>query len=124
MIAVDTSSLIAYLAGESGADVEALDMALANNQAHLPPVVLTEILSDAAARRRLEPIVTSLPLLDITDGFWQRAAHTRSLVLRHRLRARLADALICQSCLDYDTPLIARDGDFKHFAKHCQLTLI
>ena len=45
MIAVDTSTLVAYLAGEAGRDVEALDSALARNQARLPPVVVTETLS-------------------------------------------------------------------------------
>ena len=37
MIAVDTSSLIAFLAGDEGNDVTALDQALALNQGVLPP---------------------------------------------------------------------------------------
>jgi predicted nucleic acid-binding protein len=35
----------------------------------------------------------------------------------------LADALIAQSCIDHEISLIARDGDFRHFAKHCGLKL-
>jgi predicted nucleic acid-binding protein len=39
------------------------------------------------------------------------------------LLARLLDALIAQSCIDHDVMLIARDDDFRHFAKHCGLKL-
>ncbi len=40
MLAVDSSSLIPYLAGEEGRDVDALEMALQSKQAVLQPVVL------------------------------------------------------------------------------------
>lgn len=46
MIAVDTSSFIAYFSGESGPDTEAVDLALQHRQAALSPVVLSELLSD------------------------------------------------------------------------------
>jgi predicted nucleic acid-binding protein len=32
------------------------------------------------------------------------------------LKARLADTLIAQSCLDHGVPLITHDTDFRHFA--------
>jgi predicted nucleic acid-binding protein len=38
-------------------------------------------------------------------------------------KARLADALIAQACIDSDVALITRDRDFRHFAKHCGLKL-
>ncbi len=123
MIAVDTSTLIAYLAGEAGRDVEALDSALARNQAHLPPVVVTETLSASKAPEHLARLILALPILDIADGYWERAGRLRRRLLARGLRAPLADALICQSCLDLDVPLITRDGDFKHFARHCGLRL-
>jgi predicted nucleic acid-binding protein len=40
-----------------------------------------------------------------------------------RLKAKVADTLIAQSCIDHDVALITRDGDFRHFAKHCGLKL-
>jgi predicted nucleic acid-binding protein len=115
MIAVDSSSWIAYLSGASGRDVEALDLAISQEQAVLPPVVLAELFSDPrllpnAARRLKE-----LPLLDVLEGYWERAGSLRSRVLARGLRARLADCLIAQSCLDHDVPLITRDPDFRHF---------
>jgi hypothetical protein len=38
--------------------------------------------------------------------------------------ARLADALIAQSCLDHDVPLITRDAEFRHFARVRPLELL
>ncbi|MSO84876.1 MAG: PIN domain-containing protein [Rhodospirillales bacterium] len=123
MIAVDTSTLIAYLAGEKGPDVEALDAALAHNQAQLPPVVVTETLSAPGATDILARLILALPALAIADGYWERAGHLRRRILARGLKAPLADALICQSCLDHGLALVTRDGDFKHFARHCGLKL-
>ena len=123
MIAVDTSTLVAFLAGDRGRDVDALDLALAHNQARLPPVVVTETLSAPNASEHVVRILSALPILDIGDGYWERAGQLRRRVLAHGLKAPLADALICQSCLDHDLPLLTRDRDFKHFAKHGGLSL-
>jgi hypothetical protein len=123
MIAGDTSSLIEYLGGGKGADVEALDRALAVGELCLPPVVVTELMTDADAPARLERVVGGLPLLLPTDGYWQRAGRTRAILRARGHRAPLADALICQSCLDYDVALITRDADFRAFARLCGLKL-
>ena len=123
MIAVDTSSLIAFLGGEAGSDIEFLDRALELRQAALPPVVLTEILSAPGLDRRVARLVRELPILETQPGFWERAARTRSKILARRLRARLADTLISQSCLDHGAPLITRDRDFRHFVRHAGLKL-
>jgi predicted nucleic acid-binding protein len=47
----------------------------------------------------------------------------RRRILARGLKAPLADALICQSCLDHDMALVTRDGDFKNFARHGGLKL-
>ncbi len=123
MVAVDTSSLIAFLRGEEGEDVDALDRAFDMKQAVLPPVVLTEILCDPKLDRRVHRLMADLPVLETDPGFWKRAAATRARVLAKRLRARLADTLVAQSCIDHRTPLITRDRDFGHFARHAGLEL-
>ncbi len=46
MVALDSSALIAFLAGASGRDTDLVDRLLADHQACLPPEVLTEILRD------------------------------------------------------------------------------
>ena len=124
MIGVDSSSLIAYFNGDDGDDVEWLDQALALKQAVLPPVVLTEILSDPVLDHAVAEVIRDLPVLEVRSGFWIRAAATRARILSKRLRARLADTLIAQSCIDNRTPLITRDGDFRHFSEYAGLELL
>ena len=124
MIAIDTSSLVAFLGGASGSDVEAVAMALEQHQAVLPPVVLTEILSDPKLPQDVRASLLELPLLNVSSGFWERAGLLRSAVLSKRLKARVADALIAQSCLDASVPLVTRDRDFGHFAKAAGLALL
>ena len=123
MFAADTSSLIAYFGGEKGADVNDVRSALQHAQICLPPVVLTELLSDDKGRTMLQPIVADWPLLDIADGYWLRAAKTRGLLFARGLKPKVPDVLIAQSCIDHDIALITRDGDFRHFAKYCGLKL-
>lgn len=124
MIAVDSSSLIAFLGGEDGADVEAVHEALRLKLAVLPPVVLAEVMSLPGLDARVTELVPDLPLLEVDSHYWERAGATRRRILGHRLRARLADTLIAQSCLDHGVPMITRDSDFRHFKKHSGLELV
>ncbi|MGH7334688.1 MAG: type II toxin-antitoxin system VapC family toxin [Candidatus Rokuibacteriota bacterium] len=117
MIALDTSSLIAYLTGEKGPDVEAAGVALEHHQAVLPPVVLSELLSDPELDGVVKKLFTHLPLLDVREGYWERAGLLRARALAHGRRARLADTLIAQSCLDHGVELVTRDHDFHFFVK-------
>lgn len=66
----------------------------------------------------------ALPRLDVLEGYWERAGRLRSKVVARRLRARLADTLIAQSCLDHRVVLITRDADFRHFARVAGLWLV
>ena len=124
MIAIDTSSMIAYLSGAKGTDARATETALAERQVCLPPVVLTELLSDPKLPPHVAALFGQLPLLDLSDGYWERAGALRGRVIRKGRRARLADSLIAQSCLDHDVPLITRDTDFRHFASVAGLKII
>lgn len=123
MVAVDTSTVVAYLTAGLGPDVGEFDAHLAAGSAALPPVVLSELLSDPWMPAHHRALILQLPQIEITDGYWIRAAATRSVVLSQKLRARLSDALIAQSCIDHDVALITRDHDFQHFARHCGLKL-
>lgn len=122
MIACDTSSLSAFLKGEAGDDVLKLVEALAAAELCLPPTVLTEMLSDPRAGPNLT-ILANIDLLPILDGFWERAGEARRIVLALGLKAKVADALIAQACIDHGIALITRDADFRHFARHCGLKL-
>jgi hypothetical protein len=123
VIACDTSSLIAFLQDAPGDDVETIDKALRGNQLVLPPAVLAEVLSSPATAPAIQEIVSPLPLLEPQPGYWARVGAARAALASLGLKARLADALIAQSCIDGGVPLITRDKDFRHFAAHCGLTL-
>ena len=124
MIALDTSSLVAYLAGARAPDTDAADAAIEHSAAVLPPVVLAELLSAPNLDKPTRDTLLELPLLDILDGYWERAGLLRGRLHARGLKARLADALIAQSCLDHQVSLITRDRDFRHFAKHGGLLLV
>lgn len=117
MIALDTSSLAHYLAGSSGRDVEAVDLALAQSQACLPPVVLSELLSASERVAALEAAILRIPLLETRPGFWERAGRLRARVLARGHKAKLADTLIAQCCIDNEVPLVTRDSDFRRFVE-------
>ena len=123
MAAVDSSTLIALFEDAPGPDLEILKPALVAGDIVLPPVVLTEVLSDRRLPDRHRTILLALPLLDLLPDYWQRAAATRATILGHGLRARLADTLVAQSCIDHDVVLITRGHDFRHLATHCGLKL-
>jgi predicted nucleic acid-binding protein len=123
LIAAHTSSLIAYFEGRQGKDVEMIDAAMEGATLHLPPVVVTELLSDPKSRSVTEAGISDSPMLEILPGYWQRAGATRASLLAKGIAAKIPDTLIAQSCIDHNVALITRDGDFRHFAKHCGLKL-
>jgi predicted nucleic acid-binding protein len=118
MIAADSSSLVVYLGGGRGRDIELVDQALASKHLVIPPPVITEIMSAPGRGEEAGALLAGLPVLEPTAGYWERAGLLRARVLRAGFNARLADALIAQSCIDHDVALITRDTDFRHFARH------
>ena len=124
MIAADTSTWVAFLEGGRGKDAELLDRALADRQVVMVPVVLTELLSDPKLTSAVSETLAEVPLIEVTPGFWQRAGVLRAKVLAKRRKARLGDALIAQSCIDGDIPLLTRDRDFRAFAETVGLDLL
>ena len=123
MIAVDTSTWIAFLQGDPGSDVDLLDRALRDRQVLMAPVVLTEILSDPKLPSEVMQTLSDLPLMEPGVGYWQRAGALRAKALAKGRKARLGDALIAQSCIDHGIALLTRDRDFKAFADAANLDL-
>lgn len=118
MIATDSSSFIAYLEGEEARDTHHVIAAMDNDTLMLPPPVLTEILSDPFLSKETVHAIKHLPVLTIFPDFWSRAGLLRAQLLAKKLKARLADTLIAQSCIDHQIPLITRDSDFRHYVKY------
>ena len=124
MIAADTSTWIAFLAGSVGEDTGLLDRALADRQVVMVPVVLAELLSDPKLPSSVAEALTEVPMIEIGPGYWQRAGLLRARVLDKGRKARLGDALIAQTCIDRGVPLLTRDRDFRVFASTAGLDLV
>ena len=124
MIAADTSTWVVFLEGGAGEDVQLLDKALEDRQVLMVPVVLTELLSDPKLPSGVAETLAEVPMIEIDTGYWQRAGALRAKVLAKRRKARLGDALIAQSCIDRNVPLLTRDRDFRAFAETAGLDLL
>lgn len=123
LVSADTSSLVRFLEGKSGVDVELIDAAFTRDEFRLTPAAMAELLSYPKPRPMLEPMLAQMPLLSLNDGYWTRVGEARRSILTLGLRARLGDALVAQACIDADVALIAHDPDFGHFEAHCGLKL-
>lgn len=123
LVSADTSSLVRFLEGKAGRDIELIDAAFARDEFRLTPAAMAELLSYPRPRPMLEPLLARMPTLPLLDGYWTRVGEARRILLGLGLRARLGDALIAQCCIDAEIALIAHDPDFRHFATHCGLKL-
>ena len=123
MLCIDTSSFIAYLQGDKGKDVELIDEVLSDEIGVLSPVSVTELLSDFQLDPFIKKIILELPTLPVTEGYWERAGSLRAKILQKGHKARLADTLIAQNCLDHHALLITRDKDFKIYKEIAGLRL-
>jgi hypothetical protein len=124
MICLDTSSIIAYLQGVEGKDVTLIDHALLDQIAVFSPVTITELLSAPNLSSTLRETLMAIPMLAIQEGFWERTGLLRAKILAKGFKAKLADTLIAQTCLDHQIPLVTRDQDFQIFKKLTKLHLL
>ena len=124
MICVDTSSMISYLQGLDGIDVMLIDHALLDQVAVFSPVTITELLSAPNLSSHLCETILAIPMLPVQEGFWERAGLLRAKILAKGSKAKLADTLIAQTCLDHQIPLITRDQDFQIFKRIAKLKLL
>jgi len=122
LIAVDTSSLRRYFDGKRGFDVIRVARAFDEDNLLVPPVVIAEILSDPALPVVDAVTIAEMRMLELRAGYWTRSGELRANTLRAGHKAKLADVLIAQSCIDHDVALITHDGDFRHFT-HAGLKL-
>lgn len=124
MIAVDTSTWIAFLEGASSVNTDLPDSAMQDRQVVMVPPVLTEVLSDPGLRPEIARLLTEIPLVEIEPGFWRRAGKLRAVVLGRHRKARLGDALIVQLCLERGMPVLTRDKNFRAFVEAAGLKLV
>jgi predicted nucleic acid-binding protein len=117
LIAADTSSLRRYLDGKRGFDVNRVTRAIEEDELIVPPVVIAELLSDPALPLHDAEVISQLRMLELRHGYWLRSGELRANTLYEGHKAKLADVLIAQSCIDHDVTLITNDADFRHFLR-------
>ena len=117
MIAADSSSLRRFLDGKRGFDVNEVVRGIAQTELIVPPVVIAELLSDPALPLPYVDRILAMRMLELRAGYWYRSGELRANTLREGYKAKLADVLIAQSCIDHDVPLITHDADFRHFLR-------
>jgi predicted nucleic acid-binding protein len=106
MIAADSSTWIAFLEGVPGHDAELLDRALGDHRVLMIPAVFTELFSHAFLPSSVAQGLLEIPMIELQAGYWQRAGLLRAKFLSKRPKTRLGDALIAQTCLDRNIPLL------------------
>jgi len=124
MICADTSSLVALLGGDAGRDVDLVRQALTDRILCVSPISVTELLSDPDPEPSLAELIVKIPRLEISPGYWERAGKLRARMFRRRVRPKIADTLIAQSCLDHGVGLITRDRDFAPFQQFAGLRVL
>jgi hypothetical protein len=124
MICADTGSLVALLSGGPGRDVDLVRQALRDRLLCISPISVTELLSDPDATPSLEELVTQIPQLEISPGYWERAGKLRARMVRRQVRPKVAETLVAQSCLDHGVPLVTRDRGFSSFQKFAGLRFL
>jgi len=117
LIAADSSSLRRFLDGKRGFDVNEVVRGIAQTELIVPPVVIAELLSDPALPLPYVDRILAMRMLELRAGYWYRSGELRANTLREGYKAKLADVLIAQSCIDHDVPLITHDADFRHFLR-------
>src|SRR5947208_7489854 len=100
MIAVDTNVLRHYLWGTIDSYTAMVAEAINTDEALLPPIVLTEALSDPQITAGDIYRTHSVPLLLLYDGYWSRTGDLRRRLIQQARSAPIADCLIAQACID------------------------
>ena len=124
MIAVDSSTVIAFFKNQPGPDMALFQTNLSLRKLALPPITLSETLSDPKLSHDARNLLKTMIVLIPDEFYWHRAGEMRSFLITKGYRPKLPDTLIAQSCLDYKVPLLTRDTDFQKYEDHCGLKLL
>ncbi len=123
---VDTSVLISLIGGEP---IRAVEEAVAEGTAVIPPLVVAELITGATTLRDREDIVSLLQDVAVhrTDldhlDHWINVGLLRRELRRKGLSITIPDAHIAQCALERDATLMTRDAVFQKIARHTRLRI-
>jgi predicted nucleic acid-binding protein len=119
----DTSEWIEYLAMRPAA---AFRQWLESGSIIVPVVVLTELTCGARSREEqfvIEDLLADLPMHECSFHHAARAGALRRTLRAEGISVSALDALVAQSALDCDAPLLTRDAVFWKIAAHTKLRI-
>ena len=122
-VVVDTSAWIEFFAGRESA---ALETALAQATAVLPPIVVAELVSGARHKRDRDAIremLGDLPLVETPLEHWIRVGELRLQLRTKGLSVSTPDAHVAQCALDRGATLLSRDRVFTNTAALTELRM-
>jgi len=122
-IVADTSEWIEYLANRP---TPVFRQWLQTGSVIVPAVVATELTSGARTREEqfvIEDLLQDLPFQDCSFHHCARAGELRRSLRAKGVSVSSLDALVAQSAIDRDAPLVTRDAIFWKIAAHTKLRL-
>ena len=117
MICVDTCVWSKFLAGEATTEVLKLKKMLEQGEVVMTPIVLCELLSFSELPAKVKFFLKEFRRIPVQETAWVSAGEMRSELFKKGLKAKLADCLIAQTCMDSKVPFLTVDRDFRHFKK-------
>lgn len=116
-VVADTSVWIDFLRGSS---VPALDEALRNSLAVLPPLVVAELITGARLkneRKAIEHLIGRLSVHETPLIHWIHVGELRRFLKDKGVSVSTPDSHVAQCALDRDAILLSRDSVFSHIAR-------
>ena len=122
-VVVDTSVWIDFFAGRPA---KALEDALAQGAAVLPPIVVAELVSGARPGKQRDAIadlMRDLPVHETPFEHWLRVGDLRRRLAEAGIAVSTPDAHVAQCAIDLDAVLLSRDAVFTKIARRSPLKL-
>lgn len=88
------------------------------------PFVLSELLSSPKLPIKIEKNLSSLPRIEIVDGFFERAGYLRRKIYVRGQGVPIADIFIAQVSIDSKISLLTDDDDLHVISKHSLLDIV
>lgn len=122
LVLIDTSAWICYFSQRKYGDIkQAVSSLIEENRAALTGPVRVELIQGCKGdgeRRLVEELLNGLYYLPVKEEHWQMTADLSFGLRRKGVTVSVVDSLIAAIAMSYGYPLLHRDSDFDHIARH------
>jgi predicted nucleic acid-binding protein len=119
-VVIDSSAWIDFFRRASSPSAAALTALVRANLACITPLIRVELLSGTrteSEHRLLEDQLTSIPVLDEPDDFWNRVARSRFKLARRGVQSSVVDVSIAVMANIHGCAILTLDRQFGVIAK-------